>query len=102
MTRKRRNPREPHVPDPIAGLVDERLIGAACKGFGGLFDDTLDAVDETRETRSRRHALAARICARCGVQAACETAATEHAAHGIWNGKLRNATAPVGRPRKAS
>lgn len=100
MTR-RRNPREPHIPDPIAGLVDPRLIGAACTGLPHLFDDWLDA-GETREARSYRHAVAARICARCPVQAACDTAANEHDAHGIWAGHLRNDAGAPGRPRKAS
>lgn len=100
MTR-RRNSREPRIPDLIAALVDPRLRGAACTGLPHLFDDWLDD-GETREARSYRHAVAVRICTRCPVQAACNTAANEHDAHGIWSGHLRNDAGTPGRPRKAS
>jgi len=99
MTR-RRNPREPHVPDPIAGLIDPRLVGAKCRGKAPLFDDQLD--DEHPEHRSARLAYAANLCTRCPVQSACRTAASEHDAHGLWAGTIRNPAGTPGRPRKAS
>ncbi|MDV2477842.1 hypothetical protein F8M49_25035 [Rhodococcus zopfii] len=99
MTR-RRNPREPHVPNLITGLVDPRLIGARCRGRAPLFDDQLD--DETAADRSARLAYATSICIRCPVQAACRTAATEHEAHGLWAGHLHNPAGTPGRPRKAT
>lgn len=100
MTR-RRNPREPHVPDPIAGLVDPRLVGAKCRGKAPLFDD--EVPDETSEHRSARLDYAANLCTRCPVQSACRTAVTEldHPT-GLWAGTIRNPAGTPGRPRKAT
>jgi len=97
---RRRNPREPHVPDPITGLVDRRLIGARCRGKAPLFDDQLE--DETPVDRSARLAYAVNICRGCPVQSACRVAASEHDAHGIWAGHLHNPAGTPGRPRKAT
>lgn len=72
----------------IASLVDPRLTGAACQGKAPLFDDTLD--DESPGARAERHHRAKVICLGCPVRTECDTAATEHDASGIWNGRLQN------------
>ncbi|MEZ5150702.1 WhiB family transcriptional regulator [Rhodococcus zopfii] len=98
MTR-RRNPREPHVPDPIAGLIDPRLIGARCAGRAPLFDTELP--DELPEHRSARLTWATRECTRCPVQTACRTAVTElDSATGVWAGHLTDPAGTPGRPQK--
>lgn len=100
MTR-RRNPREPQVPDPIAGLVDPRLAGAKCAGRAPLFDDELPG--ETGEDRSDRLAYATSICRTCPVQSACRTAAAElDNPTGVWAGHIADPAGTPGRPRKAS
>lgn len=88
------------VPTPeIAALVDPRLTGALCAGEAPLFDSLIPG--ETEEERSNRFRWAATICTRCPVAAACERAAIEHQAHGIWAGEHRGRMerAVAGKPR---
>ncbi|MBF6213824.1 WhiB family transcriptional regulator [Nocardia puris] len=91
--------RPPSIPPLLAGLVDERLDGAACVRQAPWFDTHLDG--ETPEQSTDRHTLAARICRTCPVRAACDTTAAElaHRATGVWAGILRDPPAPRGRPK---
>lgn len=98
---RRRNPREPHIPDPIAALVDPRLIAARCTGKAPYFDTELP--DELPEHRSSRIAWAAHECSRCPVLAACRVAVTElDQPTGIWAGHLIDPAGTPGRPPKDS
>lgn len=96
MTR-RKTSHLPRIPDPITGLVDPRLAGARCTGRAPLFDAELP--DESLEGRSSRLAWARSQCARCPVQSACRTAATEldHPS-GVWAGTARGLPQAPGRP----
>lgn len=90
MTRAARPPR---IPDPIAALIDDRLIGARCAGKSPLFDTELD--DETAEERSDRLTWARGQCTRCPVRGACREAALEQGEpQGLWGG------VPFGEPRR--
>lgn len=78
------------LPVPVAeitALIDPRLAGALCAGEAPFFDSLIPG--ETEEERRNRFGRAATICAQCPVAAACERAAIEHQAHGIWAGEHR-------------
>ncbi|MGV0154955.1 WhiB family transcriptional regulator [Rhodococcus sp. GB-02] len=84
-------------------LVDPRLHGAACKGKAPLFDDRLDREDhdaEPEKERAERHHQARRICLTCPVRSACELAAKDHEASGMWNGRLVSRHQPPRRKAK--
>lgn len=80
----------------VAGLVDERLVGAACSGAAPVFDDHVDG--ESTDDRAQRHATAIALCECCSVADACATAAGEHTAIGIWAGAL-HLERPTGKGR---
>ncbi|OBA32785.1 hypothetical protein A5767_16310 [Rhodococcus sp. 852002-51564_SCH6189132-a] len=95
MTR-RRTSRLPQIPDPIASLIDDRLIGARCSGRHPLFDAEID--DENAEERSARLAWARTECTRCPVQGLCRTAASEQDHPlGMWGGKVHGLPGRPGR-----
>jgi hypothetical protein len=77
-------------PLPIESLIDERLVGAACRGHHELFDPPRHG--ERDERFELRVAEAAELCAQCPVLAACDDAARElgKKAFGVWAGKARN------------
>lgn len=92
----RRAARAPRIPDPIAALIDDRLIGARCAGKSPLFDAELD--DETVEERSERLTWARGQCTRCPVRGTCRIAAGEQEhPHGVWGGVVHGLPGRPGR-----
>lgn len=89
----------PKPTDLLAALVDPRLEGALCAGKAPMFDDQIEG--ETDEDRNHRLGAAARICRACPVRTACNTAAAEHQAVGLWSGELHTQTY-FHTPRKAT
>lgn len=85
----------PAIPDlDVPGLVDQRLVGAACTGQHPLFDDRIRG--ETPESQEARHHRARAICAGCPIRSNCQEVArqlpTDHRT-GIWAGQLWKETA---------
>ncbi|WP_278264051.1 WhiB family transcriptional regulator [Nocardia sp. AG03] len=85
--------------ETFRALIDPRLDGAACKGMAPWFD-----IDPDDSATADRIATAARVCGRCPVQAACETAVSEQQRPaGVWAGKAYGIPARRrGRPRKGA
>lgn len=95
MTRRQAS-RLPQIPDPIAALIDDRLVGARCAGKSPWFDAEIDG--ETAEDRSDRLTWARQQCTRCPVTSACRTAAHEQEHPlGMWGGKVHGLPGRPGR-----